>query len=630
MSRINFGAADFSAEDYVYGLCDIPDITLADIQAQQERLKRHTETNSLALRANVNKNYANFIETAKETSKLESDMFELSNLLNEQSAILRGLNLTLAPAATAQSPEVDSERLTLADVQGLERAGLSPLAATDCLAAGPLDLLDVESYSIRGHRHFFLLPDLLLIARPSKPGKEKRLVFDDIAPLATLRIADPGDGDSDVCHFTLEADERVWLVAAPSPSDKRMWLTALRRALGRHRGSKENFDDDEGGDDHHTWLHDAPEDIEVFIAQRAYESAVELVERAQDALHESTNRLDALPQHIDACARKLAAALCKEMSRPALRRHGIRAAVQLLLRLDEHEKACRSYLETWSQTLQREFRRLKMEGSTELFVFKLSQMFYGLLRSTRHEFGYLFDNSATSAYVRWAHQQQAVFAAVFARQALESTTASLATVAECVHVAQQSCAVLLQDGLDLEFSLLELLSPGIIHAIEEAGRSWISATAHHLTDETWEKHKFSSRQAQQTFQAELAEYGVDHADDYMDKGLCLLFETTIAFCIETREFFSNAARLLRAETLTTILEWTTNVFLLFISKLSQNFDGRNEFHTNAAFVLDFVLPATKGAFEKKHGAPISALQQLTADMARTWADASSEEGITHL
>jgi hypothetical protein len=37
-----------------------------------------------------------------------------------------------------------------------------------------------------------------------------------------------------------------------------------------------------------------------------------------------------------------------------------------------------------------------MEGSTELYVFKLSQMFFGLLRSTCHEFAYLFDNSAKS------------------------------------------------------------------------------------------------------------------------------------------------------------------------------------------------------------------------------------------
>ena len=32
------------------------------------------------------------------------------------------------------------------------------------------------------------------------------------------------------------------------------------------------------------------------------------------------------------------------------------------------------------------------------------------------------------------------------------------------------------------------------------------------------------------------------------------------------------------QTMDTILEWTANVCLLFISKLSQQFDGRQDFH----------------------------------------------------
>ena len=54
---------------------------------------------------------------------------------------------------------------------------------------------------------------------------------------------------------------------------------------------------------------------------------------------DSGRRTDSLPARIEACARKLADSLCQEMLRPALRRHAIRATVQLLLRLDQHEKA---------------------------------------------------------------------------------------------------------------------------------------------------------------------------------------------------------------------------------------------------------------------------------------------------
>lgn len=628
MSRFtNFGGASFSPEDYVYGICDVADITLAEIQIEKDHLRGHIESNAVALRANVNKNYANFIETAKETAKLEADMFELTNLLNEQSAILRGLNLTLssAPSAPAAAAHSEGEKLTLADVQGIERAGLNPLATSDILHSGRVDLLDAETFAVRGSRYLFLLASTLVVTRFNKAGKSMRLVLEDVVAVATLTVSDPSPADSDSYHLMLQADDRGWLISGANASDKRAWLTAVRKAINRQRGNKE----DGGEETQPSWLTDAPEDIEVFIAQRAFESAVDLVEQAQAELQGSANRLDALPSRMEACARRLADALCAEMQRPALRRHAIRATVQLLLRLDENEKACRAYLETWSQTLQREFRRLKMEGSTELFVFKLSQMFFGLLRSTCHEFGYLFDNSAKSSYVRWAEQQLLCFASVFARQVLESTTASLATVADCVGVALESCGALLADGLDLEFLLSEMLHPGIVHAIEEAGRSWISATAHHLSDETWASRKLASRQAQEALKKNLASYGIAHVEDYMEGNTCLLFEATVQFCVETREFFSSAARLLNLKTMAPVMSWTSNVFLLFINKMGQNFDGRDIFHVNAAFVLDFVLPAARTSYEQQHGGPIAALTVLAADVGKSWADASSEEGISH-
>ncbi len=59
----------------VYGTCDAADVTLGDIQAQKEKLNGYVESNNLALRANVNKNYANFIETAKETANILLTVF---------------------------------------------------------------------------------------------------------------------------------------------------------------------------------------------------------------------------------------------------------------------------------------------------------------------------------------------------------------------------------------------------------------------------------------------------------------------------------------------------------------------------------------------------------------------------
>jgi hypothetical protein len=39
-------------------------------------------------------------------------------------------------------------------------------------------------------------------------------------------------------RIMLQSEDREWLVAAPTPADKRAWLLALRRTLGRLRGAK--------------------------------------------------------------------------------------------------------------------------------------------------------------------------------------------------------------------------------------------------------------------------------------------------------------------------------------------------------------------------------------------------------
>jgi hypothetical protein len=53
----------------------------------------------------------------------------------------------------------------------------------------------------------------------------------------------------------------------------------------------------------------------------------------------------------------------------------------LLLQLGEAEQARRMYLLNREETIQRELRKLKMEGSTELFVAVLASKYFGLLRA---------------------------------------------------------------------------------------------------------------------------------------------------------------------------------------------------------------------------------------------------------
>ena len=106
--------------------------------------------------------------------------------------------------------------------------------------------------------------------------------------LKSLTVS-PGDADSDIHQITLQADGHTWLFTAHSSVEKRMWLASLRRALHAlhaHQGKKgvAQEEEEEERSVQQAWVLDAPEDIEVFIAQRAWHDAIDLVERAEDEL----------------------------------------------------------------------------------------------------------------------------------------------------------------------------------------------------------------------------------------------------------------------------------------------------------------------------------------------------------
>ena len=126
----------------------------------------------------------------------------------------------------------------------------------------------------------------------------------------------------------------------------------------------------------------------------------------------------------------------------------------------------------------------------------------------------------------WAREQLDVYVGLFMQQALQSSTTSFQHIANCVEIAcTQSrlvrcygargscvtCLQLLDVGLDVEFMLWDALHGGLVSAIDEEGRNWLSVvsqvhhiTSHHITShhidvntcqafvtEPWQVHVFS-------------------------------------------------------------------------------------------------------------------------------------------
>lgn len=62
-----------------------------ELQQQRKAIQAVSESTNIMLKKNVYRNYIQFIETAKEITHLESEMYQLSHLLFEQKSLLEVL-----------------------------------------------------------------------------------------------------------------------------------------------------------------------------------------------------------------------------------------------------------------------------------------------------------------------------------------------------------------------------------------------------------------------------------------------------------------------------------------------------------------------------------------------------------
>nr|CAD7420394.1 unnamed protein product [Timema poppensis] len=157
------------------------------------------------------------------------------------------------------------------------------------------------------------------------------------------------------------------------------------------------------------WLLEVPEDLDVCIAQRHFEEAFNLLERAQDYFNKSSDNnkdpvltdirrylviiKDVLRNHlivarrkVDARAKALTEVLMKELevSPDKSLQGGLRAA---------RRAACELFLKLCSSILKAQLKRVKREGATVLYIRQLGGIFFSNLTDMAREFLRAFPSS---------------------------------------------------------------------------------------------------------------------------------------------------------------------------------------------------------------------------------------------
>eukprot|EP00055_Hartaetosiga_balthica_P004341 m.11221 g.11221 ORF g.11221 m.11221 type:complete len:654 (+) comp3798_c0_seq1:15-1976(+) len=634
--------SDFDVDTYVRSIGAKEELSAGKLRQEKERLQLIQDDMTKRLKETVYKHHARFIDITKDVSRLEGDVTELGHLLHIEASGITEMISSLHAGISEQAQDIG---YTIADVNGLDKS--EALVAGEILYQGPLELAQLRHNPVDLPVHVFLLKNSLVVAKKEGHGSlasRDPLSLISVESLHSCHVEEEVDDEGAHRGHNVQANEGGtiaitgrdhYLFAAPSQMEKRKWLRRLHRAIGAHFENQSATSIFSHSALAETWLLESPEKLESSIAQRLFSDAVECYTKSNTTILSFDGALDpataGVQKKLYMLKEKLSDSLCRELDRPALGRSVVRNTVDLLLKLNEADKARAKYLEHWSGTLRREFRNLRVEGSTELFVRKLSIKLFTVFKTTTIEFAELFhDVVSQSAFVTWVNAEMKEFCAIFIRQVFDSKTNSFATVSECVGIVRSRATTVQLVGLDVEFLFWKFVEKNCCDCIQEAGEECTTSVLNALVKDSYDTIVFGGRTAKKEFLATLTQAGVQFPRDLLEGMRAVLFRCSEVFVVELHEFVNSAAQLFNTSTSTDIIYQLHRIFKLFLNQMTRKFDGQQKFIDNVNFALDIVLVNSIKPFETANGGRVEELHTLSKDLLAQWTKARNEDGISHL
>ena len=291
------------------------------------------------LKKNVYQNYSQFIETAKEISHLETDMYRLSHMITEQRKLLTGLlETSILGDSVPLSHEIDKDdtqeisdskeekevspaniidagRKQLIDLMETVEGGRDVIDTPTRFVISHCDMVEMDiSENTALHRvHGYICNDSIIIATWLRdrrgPVRYQLSAVYPVSAMAVVNVRDLGGiknawkllAGADVRLFQCtDAETKKKCLAAYEEAKELQKTGGLPRMKQFERGKSvrpkkneplnpfdnEEFVDDDTEDEQEEgeideWLTELSDTLEVHIAQREFEQAVELIQEAE-------------------------------------------------------------------------------------------------------------------------------------------------------------------------------------------------------------------------------------------------------------------------------------------------------------------------------------------------------------
>lgn len=319
-----------------------------------------------------------------------------------------------------------------------------------------------------------------------------------------------------------------------------------------------------------TWLIELSEDLDVCIAQRNFEDAVNLVHKFNDhfALYpkfcEDPSQAD-LKNKINGQIEDLIKAVSKELEivpdRPM--QNGPRAArraVNLLIRLGRSSMATELFLAQRSAILRYCLMQQKKEGATLPYIERMSTVFFTNIQESCREFQRAFGlanttsgtgtlSSADSISLNNMNDKMSGFSLSLAMACLVSwvkkklkhyldsfcghvftTQVPPSIASECIAIVNHQCKKLRSNvHIDLVFYCDQRLRPGIEKIINESRDKLMEAIKHRCSNDKWFPQNFGNKAAMTKFLEEMKECNLNVQNFVYDECRLSLTSNTTSF-----------------------------------------------------------------------------------------------------
>ncbi|KRZ95740.1 Exocyst complex component 8 [Trichinella sp. T8] len=542
---------------------------------------------SESVKKNVFYNYNQFIETSKEVSRLENDMVHLSLIIGEQKCVIESMmNTSFSQirgdfrSFSQQIPErrnLTQQLLEMVD----DCCHLNENVERELIYESDLTQLHPETMAVMQQIHAFLFTDGLMLtvfSPKSMKGVSGQLgqtrykftAFYEVENVAFINVK-----DNDNCRnvFKLLVFPQQSYYKCESTLIKRCWFESLERAKKSmiRQGSlmrqatiriktekkrlcdqatinNQSLDKDQSANSFGKydsgldveWIRELPDELDVCIAQRDFDSALELLTEGteyylpKDFLAEccNTDLVKEMTEKFEQKQNQLAEKLMIEL-KPAMDKYlqggpkATRKTVLLLIKLDKVSQACDLFLKNQSASIKYLVKELKLIDNPFSYVQQLNRLVCNTLAETVQEFRKLFADYPLcfSVLILWASGEMKNYASLFIRHIFQSGL-NLKATARCIKLAFEGAEVLMQSNLDLKFELEMLFEPHIEKMLDETERLLIDAMKLRIAEDRWRPYNLRSKARLNQYISEMNELHLDISDFVFGREDCRLSLTS--------------------------------------------------------------------------------------------------------